>query len=118
VEPVSAADGGDLAPVLVVQPIRVEVEETANQPAKRKRGGRMDRSGYEAEQCRQRVRSQREPCDDTEGAAATALQGPEELGVRARVGNAHVAVRRDDLRFQQAGCSGPEFLRVAAKAAT
>ena len=59
--------------------------------------------------------AQRQPGDDTEGPAAAALEGPEQLPVPDRVGDAHGPVCGDDLRLQQVRRGGAEPLGEAAE---
>ena len=50
-----------------------------------------------------------------EGAAAPALQSPEEIGVCACIGDPNFAVCRDYLSFEQTAGGGSIVLRVTAK---
>ena len=59
--------------------------------------------------------AQRQPGDDAEGPASAALEGPEQVRVLDRVGDAHRPVRGDDLRLQQVRRGGAETLREAAE---
>ena len=61
------------------------------------------------------MRAQRDAGDDAEPAAA-AFQRPEEIGIRAGVGNFDVAVRGYDFRLQQARPGRAISLRKASKA--
>ena len=62
------------------------------------------------------MRAQRDAGDDAEPAAA-ALQRPEEIGIRAGVGDFDVAVGGHDFRLQQARPGLSEGLRATAEAA-
>src|SRR5262249_52039326 len=53
-----------------------------------------------------------------ERAAASALQRPEEVGVRARVGDANLSVGGHDLGLEEARGGHAEVLREAAESAT
>ena len=70
-----------------------------------------------AQNSRQLVRGERDSRDDAEAAAASALEPPEELGIRARVGDADLAVGGHDLGLEQARRGHAEVLREAAEAA-
>ena len=59
--------------------------------------------------------AQREAGDDPEGPAAAALEGPEQLPVADRVGDADGPIGGDDLGLQQVGGGGAEPLGEAAE---
>ena len=61
--------------------------------------------------------AQRDARDDTQAAAATALDRPEQLRVGASIRDAHLAVGGDHLGFEQAGRRCAEVLRKRAEAA-
>ena len=64
----------------------------------------------------QRVRAQSDAGDDAEPAAAP-FQRPEQVGIRASVGDFNVAVGRYDFRLQQARSGQPIGLGVTPEAA-
>ena len=64
------------------------------------------------------MRSQRDPGDHAQRAAAAAFQPPEQIRVGARVGDTHHAVRGDDLGLQQAGGGQAVAFGKTAEAAT
>ena len=69
-----------------------------------------------AEELGQRVRAQRDAGDDSKPAAA-ALQRPEEVGIRAGVGDPDLAVGGHDFRLDEARAGQSIGLREAAEAA-
>ena len=97
--------------------LAVEADDLADQPAERGVRGRLDRHEHGAEELRQIVRPQREPGHDAEAAATAALDRPEQVRIRAGVGDPHRAVGGDDLGFQQARRGHAVGLREASEAA-
>lgn len=81
--------------------VGAEIEEPADQPMESGVGRRLDRRRHAAEEGRQRVRAQRHAGDHAEAAATTTFEGPQQVGVRASIGDPHKAVGRDDFRLQQ-----------------
>src|SRR5437660_10815143 len=63
------------------------------------------------------MRAQRETRDDAPAAAAAALDGPEEIRIRAGVDDEGAAVRRDDLGLEQSRGGRAEALGETAEAA-
>src|SRR5207302_6351389 len=63
------------------------------------------------------MRAQRETRDDAPAAAAAALDGPEEIRIRAGVDDEGAAVRRDDLGLEQSRGGRAETLGETAEAA-
>ena len=107
-----------LPPMRVEQIIAVELQQPADQSTI---GGiRMSLDGgvEGTEQRRQRMGFKGQPGDDAETAAASALDAPVEVRVHTAIGEAHLAVRRDDLRFQKArGCAAVPLRETAESAA-
>ena len=83
----------------------VELHESADQLPETGVVRGLDRSAGTAKEFRQLVGLQSELGDDAKAPAAAALEGPEEIGIEARIGNADLAVGSHNLRFQQA-CGG------------
>ena len=100
-----------LAPMRIEQRLRIELDDPADQPAERVVRSRPDGGEHRAERRRQIMSLQREPRHDAEAAAATALEAPEQLRVRAGIGDPHRAVGGDDLGFEQARRSHAVRLR-------
>src|SRR5437868_8550664 len=63
------------------------------------------------------MRAQRETRDDAPAATAAALDGPEEIRIRAGVDDEGAAVRRDDLGLEQSRGGRAETLGETAEAA-
>jgi hypothetical protein len=104
-----------LSPVRVQQALAVERNHLLDQ---RQIGGirpGCDRGDHRAEIVRQGMGTQRQPGGDAEGPASAALEGPEQVRVLDRVGDAHGPVRGDDLRLEQVRRRGAETLREAAE---
>src|SRR6185312_10856336 len=70
-----------------------------------------------AEELGQLEGAQGQSRDHAQTAATAALEAPEQLGVRAGVGDAYLAVGGDDFCLQQVGCRGTPALRQAAETA-
>src|SRR5208283_1242573 len=60
---------------------------------------------------------EREPGDDAEAAAATALQPPEQVGISTRIDDTNLAIGGDHLGFEQSTRGAAVILREAAEAA-
>src|SRR5580658_291896 len=115
---VVGADCDLLAPVGVEKTLRVEPDKAREEFLEGGIRARLDGSPRGAKKLRQLVSAQGEACDDTEAAAATALQGPEEIGITAGVRNAHPAVGGHHFGFEQSASARAESLGEAAEAAT
>jgi hypothetical protein len=105
------------APMGVHQGLAVEVDEAAHQGAVEGGRPRLDPRRHGAEEGRQFVGAQREAGHDAERATAAAPDGPEEIRLGGRIGDAHRAVGGDDLGLKHPGGAGPEGLGEAAEAA-
>src|ERR1700720_4423008 len=103
--------------MLVEHSIRIEIDGFCNQFAKCRLRGRFDLAGDDAERRRKIARPKRQSCQDAEGAAAAALDGPEQVRLIARIDNEGLTVRGDDFRLEKAGGAETVFLRETAKAA-
>ena len=95
----------------------IEFEEAREEPAERIVGARLDLAPGGAEELRQLVRAQREARDDAPAAAATTLECPEEIRMRALIHGERAAVGSHHFRFQQPRGRGAEGLGEAAEAA-
>jgi hypothetical protein len=96
--------------------LRIEFHDLADEATIGVVGVRLDRREHPAEKLGQRVRLEGDAGDDAEPAAA-AFERPEEVRIRACVGDFDVAVRGHDLRFDQARRSEAIALGVTAEAA-
>ena len=112
-----AARGEDklFAPVRIEKRLRVEFDNLRDKAPVGLVGRRLYGREHSAQKFRQRVGAQSDPGDDAEPAAA-ALQRPEEIGIRAGVGDFNVAVGCHDFRLQHARSGRPIGLRKASKA--
>ena len=99
------------------QVVGVEIDELRDQAAVGRVRGGADHCEDAAHSFGQFVRPQGQAGDDAEGAAATTLQRPEQIGIDAGVGDAHRAVSGDDLGLQKARGGGAVLSRKAAVAA-
>ena len=89
----------------------------ADQPAERGVRIRLDGREHRPEERRQVMRPQRQPRHDAEAPAAAALEPPEQVRVRAGIGDPHRAVGGDHLGLEQARRRHPVGLREASEAA-
>ena len=117
VEDVPRAEGDLLAPMGVEQRLAVEGDDLANQSPKRVVRCRLDGREHRAEELRQVVRSQRELGHDTEAPATASLDRPEQVRMRAGIGDPDRPIGRDDFGFEEARRRHPVGLRKAAEAA-
>ena len=106
-----------LAPAGIEEAVGVERDEPRDEAAERRIRARVDRRVDDTEEFRQLVRAQREPGHHAEAAAAAALQRPEEIRIRAGIGDAHPAIGGDDFGLQQRRRGHAVALRKAAEAA-
>src|SRR6185312_12430486 len=70
-----------------------------------------------AKEVRHLVGAQGQPRDHAEAPAATALQGPEQVGIVAGVDGTGFAIFGDDFGFQQVGCGCTVALGPASETA-
>ena len=96
--------------------LRVEFHDLGDQAPVGFIRRRLDGRGNRAEEFRQRVRAQSDAGDDAEPAAA-ALQRPEEIRIRAGVGDFDLAVGGHDLGLYEARAGLSIGLRAASEAA-
>ncbi len=87
----------------VEQALRVERHDLVDQAAVRVVRRGLDRHVHRAEKFRQLARPEGEPGHHAKTAPATALDPPEEVGIRAGVGDPDGAVGGDDLGLEQTG---------------
>src|SRR5262245_16438564 len=97
--------------------LAVENDEVPDQLPVGSVGFRFDREAGGADEFGQFVEAQRDLADDAVTAASAALQRPEQVSVRAGIGQTNLAVSGDDLGLQQAASSGSIVLREAPEAA-
>ncbi len=102
----------------IEQLVSIEGESFRDQVVESGFGRRPERAEHRAERGRKLARAQGKLGEDAEGAAATALDGPEQVGMVACIHHEDAAVRRDDFRLEESGCAQPILLRKAAKPAT
>src|SRR5205823_2554889 len=106
-----------LAPMRIEESLGIELEEARQEPAEGLVRGGLDLAPRAAEELRQRVGAQRQEGHDAPAAAAAAIDGPEEIGIRAGVDDEGAAVRRDDLGLEQSRGGRAEALGQTAEAA-
>ena len=85
----------------IEQRLLIKPDEFADQAAERGVGAGLDGEYRGAEPFGQLVRRQGDARDHPEGATASALERPEQVGIGAGVGDPDRAVGSDDLRLQQ-----------------
>ena len=115
-EAVAGPRAGLLAPVRVEQPLGVEVDEARQEALERRVGGRPQLPMQHPEVGRQGVGAQGQPRHHAEGAAAPALQRPEQVRLADGVDGPDHPVGGDDLRLQKAGRGEAVGLGEAAEA--
>src|SRR5262249_29037439 len=105
-----------LTPMVVEEMLAVEAHELADQAPVGVVGRRFDGDADGTEELGQLVHAERHLADHAEAAASTALQRPEQIGVRACIRDANLAVRRDDFGLEQTSRGAAIMLREAAEA--
>ncbi len=90
-----------LAPVRIEEALGVERDEARDQPLERRVGTGADRRVDAAEEFRELVRAQRDLRHHAKAAPAATLQPPEEIRIRAGIGDADGAIGGDDFGLEQ-----------------
>ena len=106
-----------LAPTGIEETVGVERDEPRDEAAERRIRARVNRRVDDTEEFRQVVRAQRELGHHAERAAAAALQRPEEVCIRAGIGDAHPPIGGDDFGLEERRRGHAVALRKAAEAA-
>jgi hypothetical protein len=97
--------------VRVEQALAVEIDHLRDEAPESIIRIRLHLAGRVAEGLRQIVRAQRDPRDHTPASSPAAFERPEEVRVEVRVRDPYLAIRGDDLRFEQACRRGSKSLR-------
>src|SRR6266487_754400 len=90
-----------LAPVAIEQVVAVETNDPSRQLAESGIRRGLDGSENSAEIIGQLPRPECDSGDDAQTAPAPAFESPEQIRIRAGIGDSHSAVGRDHLGFQQ-----------------
>src|SRR5262249_45572063 len=106
-----------LTPVGVAEARRIELEKVRQQAPESLFRLRAQLPPGGAEELRQSVRAQRDPGHHPPAAAATTLQRPVKLGLRAGVHGAHATIRGHYLRLEESRSGAAEALGETAEAA-
>src|SRR5215469_14499133 len=106
-----------LTPVRIEEALAVELEKPPEQLPERGIRCRLDRQQRTTEQRRELVGSECEFGDDPKAAASSALDRPEQVGVRTGIGDTHCAVGRDDLGLEEPRRGRAVVFREASKTA-
>src|SRR5262249_32419202 len=96
----------------------VEAKKAADESAKRGVGLRLDTTFRPPEEFWEVVGGECNPRHNPEAAADAAFQCPEEVGIRAGIGDPYVPVGGNDLRFEEARRGHAVVLRKSPEAAS
>src|SRR5262245_23507012 len=102
----------------IKQIVPVEADQTRRQlPEGSVRAG-LDRPGDGAYVFGKLARSERDPCDNAQAAAAASFESPKQIRMGAGIGDTHGTIGSDDFGFQKRGSGEAIILRETAEPAT
>src|ERR1700735_4484028 len=103
--------------MVVEEMLPIEAYELADQAPISIIRRRLDLEAGVAKELRKIVQLERNLADDAEGAASTAFERPEQIGVGACVRDPDLSIRGDDFRLEQACRRSSIVLRETSEAA-